>query len=106
MRALAASGASFFVANSFSKSMSVYGERCGALTEREAPAGGDVPTQIAGATQDVAAAGAVADLGDGAERQRIEERSIETGEFRTEADDSDDLVIRELRQGIHASIAS
>jgi aromatic-amino-acid transaminase len=32
VRALAASGASFFVANSFSKSMSVYGERCGALT--------------------------------------------------------------------------
>ena len=32
MRALAAAGASFFVANSFSKSMSVYGERCGALS--------------------------------------------------------------------------
>ncbi len=32
VRALAASGASFFIANSFSKSMSVYGERCGALT--------------------------------------------------------------------------
>lgn len=32
IRALAASGAPFFVANSFSKSMSVYGERCGALT--------------------------------------------------------------------------
>jgi aromatic-amino-acid transaminase len=32
VRALAASGASFFVANSFSKSMSVYGERCGALS--------------------------------------------------------------------------
>ena len=31
-RALAASGASFFIANSFSKSMSVYGERCGALS--------------------------------------------------------------------------
>jgi aromatic-amino-acid transaminase len=29
---LADSGASFFVANSFSKSMSVYGERCGALS--------------------------------------------------------------------------
>ncbi|MBX3643077.1 MAG: aspartate/tyrosine/aromatic aminotransferase [Rubrivivax sp.] len=32
VRALAATGASFFVANSFSKSMSVYGERCGALS--------------------------------------------------------------------------
>jgi aromatic-amino-acid transaminase len=32
VRALAESGASFFVANSFSKSMSVYGERCGALS--------------------------------------------------------------------------
>jgi aromatic-amino-acid transaminase len=32
VRALAASGQPFFVANSFSKSMSVYGERCGALT--------------------------------------------------------------------------
>ena len=32
VRALAASGASFFIANSFSKSMSVYGERCGALS--------------------------------------------------------------------------
>ena len=32
VRALAAAGLSFFVANSFSKSMSVYGERCGALT--------------------------------------------------------------------------
>jgi aromatic-amino-acid transaminase len=32
VRALAAAGASFFVANSFSKSMSVYGERCGALS--------------------------------------------------------------------------
>ena len=31
-RALAAAGASFFIANSFSKSMSVYGERCGALS--------------------------------------------------------------------------
>ena len=31
-RALAASGLSFFIANSFSKSMSVYGERCGALS--------------------------------------------------------------------------
>ena len=31
-RALADAGASFFVANSFSKSMSVYGERCGALS--------------------------------------------------------------------------
>ncbi|HLA13771.1 MAG TPA: hypothetical protein VJZ25_01995, partial [Gemmatimonadaceae bacterium] len=30
-----------------------------------------------------------------ARRVRIEERSIETGEFRTEADDTDDLVIRE-----------
>src|SRR5437868_8905468 len=30
-----------------------------------------------------------------ARRQRIEERTIETGEFRTEADDTDDLVIRE-----------
>jgi aromatic-amino-acid transaminase len=32
VRALAESGMTFFVANSFSKSMSVYGERCGALT--------------------------------------------------------------------------
>ncbi len=32
VRALAASGLTFFVANSFSKSMSVYGERCGALS--------------------------------------------------------------------------
>jgi aromatic-amino-acid transaminase len=32
VRALAASGLSFFVANSFSKSMSVYGERAGALS--------------------------------------------------------------------------
>jgi aromatic-amino-acid transaminase len=32
VRALAASGLSFFVANSFSKSLSVYGERCGALS--------------------------------------------------------------------------
>lgn len=32
IRALASSGASFLIANSFSKSMSVYGERCGALT--------------------------------------------------------------------------
>ena len=32
VRALAAAGVAFFVANSFSKSMSVYGERCGALT--------------------------------------------------------------------------
>ena len=32
VRALVAAGLSFFVANSFSKSMSVYGERCGALT--------------------------------------------------------------------------
>jgi aromatic-amino-acid transaminase len=32
VRALAAAGASFFVANSFSKSMSVYGERAGALS--------------------------------------------------------------------------
>ncbi len=32
VRALADAGASFFVANSFSKSMSVYGERCGALS--------------------------------------------------------------------------
>jgi aromatic-amino-acid transaminase len=31
-RALADAGASFFVANSFSKSMSLYGERCGALS--------------------------------------------------------------------------
>ena len=31
-RALAASGMGFFIANSFSKSMSVYGERCGALS--------------------------------------------------------------------------
>ena len=32
VRALAESGIAFFVANSFSKSMSVYGERCGALS--------------------------------------------------------------------------
>jgi aromatic-amino-acid transaminase len=32
VRSLAAQGVSFFVANSFSKSMSVYGERCGALS--------------------------------------------------------------------------
>jgi aromatic-amino-acid transaminase len=32
VRALADTGLPFFVANSFSKSMSVYGERCGALT--------------------------------------------------------------------------
>jgi aromatic-amino-acid transaminase len=32
VRALVDSGASFFVANSFSKSMSLYGERCGALS--------------------------------------------------------------------------
>jgi aromatic-amino-acid transaminase len=32
VRALAASGLPFFVANSFSKSMSVYGERAGALS--------------------------------------------------------------------------
>ncbi|WP_374566104.1 aromatic amino acid transaminase [Ideonella sp.] len=32
VRALTDSGLSFFVANSFSKSMSVYGERCGALS--------------------------------------------------------------------------
>lgn len=32
VRALAASGMTFFVANSFSKSMSLYGERCGALS--------------------------------------------------------------------------
>jgi aromatic-amino-acid transaminase len=32
VRRLADAGASFFVANSFSKSMSVYGERCGALS--------------------------------------------------------------------------
>ncbi len=31
-RALAAAGVNFFIANSFSKSMSVYGERCGALS--------------------------------------------------------------------------
>jgi aromatic-amino-acid transaminase len=31
-RAMASSGAAFLVANSFSKSMSVYGERCGALS--------------------------------------------------------------------------
>ncbi len=31
-RELAAAGLSFFIANSFSKSMSVYGERCGALS--------------------------------------------------------------------------
>jgi len=32
VRALAAAGLNFFIANSFSKSMSVYGERCGALS--------------------------------------------------------------------------
>jgi aromatic-amino-acid transaminase len=32
VRALAYAGVSFFIANSFSKSMSVYGERCGALS--------------------------------------------------------------------------
>ena len=32
VRRLADAGASFFIANSFSKSMSVYGERCGALS--------------------------------------------------------------------------
>jgi aromatic-amino-acid transaminase len=32
VRALAVTGAPFFVANSFSKSMSLYGERCGALS--------------------------------------------------------------------------
>jgi aromatic-amino-acid transaminase len=32
VRALADSGMAFFIANSFSKSMSVYGERCGALS--------------------------------------------------------------------------
>ena len=32
VRALASAGVSFFIANSFSKSMSVYGERCGALS--------------------------------------------------------------------------
>jgi aromatic-amino-acid transaminase len=32
LRALASAGLTFFVANSFSKSMSVYGERCGALS--------------------------------------------------------------------------
>lgn len=32
VRAMAASGLTFFIANSFSKSMSVYGERCGALS--------------------------------------------------------------------------
>jgi aromatic-amino-acid transaminase len=32
VRALASAGVTFFVANSFSKSMSVYGERCGALS--------------------------------------------------------------------------
>jgi aromatic-amino-acid transaminase len=32
VRALANAGVSFFIANSFSKSMSVYGERCGALS--------------------------------------------------------------------------
>ncbi len=32
VRALASAGLTFFVANSFSKSMSVYGERCGALS--------------------------------------------------------------------------
>ncbi len=32
VRAMASAGLSFFVANSFSKSMSVYGERCGALS--------------------------------------------------------------------------
>ncbi len=39
VRALAASGLSFFVANSFSKSMSVYGERAGALSVVCADAG-------------------------------------------------------------------
>ena len=32
VRALASAGLTFFIANSFSKSMSVYGERCGALS--------------------------------------------------------------------------
>jgi aromatic-amino-acid transaminase len=32
VRALASAGVSFFIANSFSKSMNVYGERCGALS--------------------------------------------------------------------------
>ena len=32
VRALASAGVSFFIANSFSKSMSLYGERCGALS--------------------------------------------------------------------------
>ncbi len=32
VRTLASAGVSFFIANSFSKSMSVYGERCGALS--------------------------------------------------------------------------
>ena len=32
VRSLASAGVSFFIANSFSKSMSVYGERCGALS--------------------------------------------------------------------------
>jgi len=32
VRALASAGLAFFIANSFSKSMSVYGERCGALS--------------------------------------------------------------------------
>lgn len=32
VRALASAGVSYFIANSFSKSMSVYGERCGALS--------------------------------------------------------------------------
>jgi aromatic-amino-acid transaminase len=32
VRAMASAGLSFFIANSFSKSMSVYGERCGALS--------------------------------------------------------------------------
>ena len=32
VRALASAGLSFFIANSFSKSMSLYGERCGALS--------------------------------------------------------------------------
>ncbi|MFT3818786.1 MAG: amino acid aminotransferase [Rubrivivax sp.] len=38
-RALAAAGLRFFIANSFSKSMSVYGERCGALSVVCADAG-------------------------------------------------------------------
>jgi aromatic-amino-acid transaminase len=39
VRALADAGVTFFVANSFSKSMSVYGERCGALSAVCATAG-------------------------------------------------------------------